>query len=130
MINSDHREGDDTPHSDSDIESAAQRGHGAFFGRRKGHKLRNHQAELIAQLLPHLSVDILQPAPVPLTELFGQPMEAVRLEIGFGGGLLVISGFAMLFWRVVRTAARAAQTTPSLREKRVSPHTLRHHVML
>ncbi len=27
---------------------------------------------------------------------------------------------------VERTAARAAQTTPSLREKRVSPHTLRH----
>ncbi|WP_022723601.1 tRNA (guanosine(46)-N7)-methyltransferase TrmB [Rhodopseudomonas sp. B29] len=67
-------------------ESAGERGHGAFFGRRKGHKLRNHQAELIAHLLPHLSVDISQPAPTDLGELFDPPANAVRLEIGFGGG--------------------------------------------
>ena len=32
--------------------------HGSFFGRRKGHKLRSHQADLIEQLLPRLALDI------------------------------------------------------------------------
>jgi tRNA (guanine-N7-)-methyltransferase len=60
--------------------------HGSFFGRRKGHKLRSHQADLIAQLLPRLSLDIGKPGPHDLTALFEPPVEAVRLEIGFGGG--------------------------------------------
>ncbi|MGP9813251.1 tRNA (guanine(46)-N(7))-methyltransferase TrmB [Rhodopseudomonas sp. NSM] len=59
---------------------------GSFFGRRKGHKLRAHQADLVGNLLPRLSLDIAAPAPVSLVELFGPPVEAVRLEIGFGGG--------------------------------------------
>ena len=37
--------------------------HGSFFGRRKGHKLRFHQADLIEHLLPRLSLDIGKPAP-------------------------------------------------------------------
>jgi tRNA (guanine-N7-)-methyltransferase len=60
--------------------------HGSFFGRRKGHKLRAHQAELIEHLLPHLSLDIASPAPAALGSLFGPGIDAVRLEIGFGGG--------------------------------------------
>src|SRR6201989_626504 len=59
---------------------------GSFFGRRKGHKLRAHQADLIAHLLPHLSLDIAAPAPSVVTELFDPAVEAMRLEIGFGGG--------------------------------------------
>ena len=43
---------------------------GSFFGRRKGHKLRIHQADLIDNLLPHLAIDISTPAPDRLTELF------------------------------------------------------------
>lgn len=35
-------------------------------------------------------------------------------EIGFAGGFMVIAGFALLFWRVVRTAARAADRFGSL----------------
>jgi len=35
-------------------------------------------------------------------------------EVGFAGGLLVLSAFALLFWRVVRTAARAADRFGSL----------------
>ncbi|MEI7650645.1 MAG: FtsW/RodA/SpoVE family cell cycle protein [Verrucomicrobiota bacterium] len=35
-------------------------------------------------------------------------------EIGFTGGLLVIGAFALLFWRVVRTASRAADRFGSL----------------
>jgi tRNA (guanine-N7-)-methyltransferase len=58
----------------------------AFFGRRKGHKLRARQAELVASLLPRLAVDIAQPPPADLAALFGVPVDDVQLEIGFGGG--------------------------------------------
>jgi tRNA (guanine-N7-)-methyltransferase len=63
-------------------EQAARR----FFGRRKGHRLRRHQAELIEHLLPRLALDLNTRAPRPLTALFRQPVGEVRLEIGFGGG--------------------------------------------
>jgi tRNA (guanine-N7-)-methyltransferase len=63
--------------------SVAQR---AFFGRRKGHKLRAHQADLIAHLLPKLALDIATPQVASLTALFDKPIDEVRLEIGFGGG--------------------------------------------
>ena len=59
---------------------------GSFFGRRKGHKLRIHQADLIENLLPHLALDIGSAAPENLAELFEAPLADVRLEIGFGGG--------------------------------------------
>lgn len=57
---------------------------GAFFGRRKGHKLRLGQAARVTELLPRLRVD-----PMHLgtpSALFAQPVREVRLEIGFGGG--------------------------------------------
>jgi tRNA (guanine-N7-)-methyltransferase len=60
--------------------------HGSFFGRRKGHRLRAHQADLIETLLPHLALDTSQPAPADLAGLFGDGIDNVRLEIGFGGG--------------------------------------------
>lgn len=63
-----------------------EHGQGSFFGRRKGHKLRNHQADLIANLLPRLVLDISQPSPPDLGSLFDRPVIAKRLEIGFGGG--------------------------------------------
>lgn len=59
---------------------------GSFFGRRKGHKLRAHQTDLIEQLLPRLALDIAKPGPLALAELFEPPVDDVRLEIGFGGG--------------------------------------------
>jgi tRNA (guanine-N7-)-methyltransferase len=59
---------------------------GSFFGRRKGHKLRDHQADLMATLLPRLTVGIADPAPLDLRTLFDTPVETIRLEIGFGGG--------------------------------------------
>jgi tRNA (guanine-N7-)-methyltransferase len=67
----------------SDVTVEGQR---AFFGRRKGHKLRAHQADLIAQLLPQLAIDIAGPRCGDLTGLFDAPVDSVRLEIGFGGG--------------------------------------------
>ena len=74
---------DSTPSPDDDI--AAHR-HGSFFGRRKGHKLRSHQADLIEQLLPRLALDITAPSPDGPARLFGPDVDHVRLEIGFGGG--------------------------------------------
>jgi len=66
-------------------DGAATHAHGSFFGRRKGHKLRSHQADLIEHLLPRLALDIAGPPPADLTGLF-DGCEEVRLEIGFGGG--------------------------------------------
>ena len=67
-------------------EDAGAHPHGAFFGRRKGHKLRAHQADLIEHLLPRLALDIASPAPAALAGLFDSAVDDVRLEIGFGGG--------------------------------------------
>jgi len=58
----------------------------AFFGRRKGHKLRRRQAELLATLLPRLAIDLNTPAPAALRTLFPVPVTDIHLEIGFGGG--------------------------------------------
>jgi tRNA (guanine-N7-)-methyltransferase len=58
----------------------------AFFGRRKGHKLRRRQAELMDTLLPRLAIDVARPAPGELSTLFPLPVTDVALEIGFGGG--------------------------------------------
>jgi tRNA (guanine-N7-)-methyltransferase len=62
------------------------RAQGSFFGRRKGHKLRDHQADLMTSLLPQLAIDISKPAPEHAHHLFGPETTSVRLEIGFGGG--------------------------------------------
>jgi tRNA (guanine-N7-)-methyltransferase len=59
---------------------------GAFFGRRKGHPLRPHQAALMESLLPRLAVDLAAPPPDPLAALFPHPADEIGIEIGFGGG--------------------------------------------
>ena len=58
---------------------------GAFFGRRKGHKLKSRQAALFDTLLPRLALDPSAAAPIDLRALFDD-VDDVRLEIGFGGG--------------------------------------------
>ena len=68
----------------SDATDAPTRG--SFFGRRTGHKLRAHQADLIEHLLPRLALDIGRPTPPDLASLFGPRADDLRLEIGFGGG--------------------------------------------
>jgi tRNA (guanine-N7-)-methyltransferase len=67
-------------------ENGAIHPHGSFFGRRKGHRLRPHQADLIEHLLPRLALDISGKSPGDLAELFDRPVDDIRLEIGFGGG--------------------------------------------
>jgi tRNA (guanine-N7-)-methyltransferase len=64
----------------------AASGDRAFFGRRKGRPLRPHQAALIDHLLPQLALALDRPAPDDVAAMFARPVEAVRLEIGFGGG--------------------------------------------
>jgi tRNA (guanine-N7-)-methyltransferase len=63
----------------------------AFFGRRKGHKLRAHRARLIETLLPKLALDLSRDAPADLSALFPVPAGEVVLEIGFGGGESMIA---------------------------------------
>jgi len=63
----------------------------AFFGRRKGHKLRPHQARLLDTLLPRLAIDLSGPAPAALGTLFPLPVDDIQLEIGFGGGEYLIA---------------------------------------
>jgi tRNA (guanine-N7-)-methyltransferase len=63
----------------------------AFFGRRKGHSLRPRQASLFRELLPKLALDLTQPAPPDLDQLFPIAVDGVRLEIGFGGAEHLIS---------------------------------------
>jgi tRNA (guanine-N7-)-methyltransferase len=77
---------DDDDDRDSAQADAAHVPRGAFFGRRKGHRLRAHQAALIDQLLPRLALDIRTPPPSDLSSLFDPPYPELRLEIGFGGG--------------------------------------------
>jgi len=76
----------DAPQDGVGDDGGVAHSHGSFFGRRKGHKLRIHQADLIDNLLPHLALDIGTSAPDDLTEIFESKPDAVRLEIGFGGG--------------------------------------------
>jgi tRNA (guanine-N7-)-methyltransferase len=63
----------------------------SFFGRRKGHKLRPRQEELLGTLLPQLALDLSRPAPARLAALFAVPVGQVVLEIGFGGGESMIA---------------------------------------
>jgi len=76
----------DSENRETDASDATVEGQRAFFGRRKGHKLRAHQADLMAQLLPQLAIDITGPRCGDLAGLFDAPVDSVRLEIGFGGG--------------------------------------------
>jgi len=78
--------GDSSKHDAGSDDRHAERPHGSFFGRRKGHKLRAHQADLIEHLLPRLALDIAGPAPAGLADMFDPPASEIRLEIGFGGG--------------------------------------------
>jgi len=56
-----------------------------LHGRRRGRRLRPGRQALVDRLLPQISLD---PATLPadLRHCFGRPVDAVWLEIGFGGG--------------------------------------------
>jgi tRNA (guanine-N7-)-methyltransferase len=56
------------------------------YGRRKGHRLRSRQMQLVDELLPKLRVPIADGATGDPKQLFPGRIDAVWLEIGFGGG--------------------------------------------
>jgi len=63
----------------------------AFFGRRRGKRLRPVQKEAMGSLLQLLKIDLEQIPPADLKTLFARPVKDVWLEIGFGGGEHLIS---------------------------------------
>lgn len=63
-----------------------QRRAGAFYGRRKAKPLKHSQSVLFENLLPLLKLDLSEPAPENLQELFESNVNKIVLEIGFGGG--------------------------------------------
>ncbi|WP_343313159.1 tRNA (guanosine(46)-N(7))-methyltransferase TrmB [Brucella sp. BE17] len=67
-------------------ENHPTRAAGNFYGRRHGKPLRPHQNDLFGDLLPRLKLNLDAPAPQDLRSLYDIRVEAVRLEIGFGGG--------------------------------------------
>lgn len=54
-----------------------------LYGRRKGKKLRQHQAGLLTDRLPNLSIDCSKP--IELADFFAPSPLEYRMEIGFGG---------------------------------------------
>jgi tRNA (guanine-N7-)-methyltransferase len=59
--------------------------HARLHGRRKGKKLRPHQALLIDELLPRIAIDARRKIVDPADEFAARPSQ-IWLEIGFGGG--------------------------------------------
>jgi tRNA (guanine-N7-)-methyltransferase len=55
------------------------------YGRRRGRKPSARQAALRERHLPRVAVDLSEPPPATLGELFSPPVSEVWLEIGFGG---------------------------------------------
>lgn len=74
--------------ADNDNEEGARKSRAseAFFGRRKGKPLRANQERLIHESLDALRLDLANPAPKDPATLFPVPVNAIRLESGFGGG--------------------------------------------
>ncbi|MFN0265185.1 tRNA (guanine(46)-N(7))-methyltransferase TrmB [Tepidamorphus sp. 3E244] len=65
-----------------------------LHGRRKGHALKARQGRLMEQLLPRIAVEVEQPAPARLADLFETAPDRLILEIGFGGGEHLAEGAA------------------------------------
>ena len=63
-----------------------QRATEAFYGRRKGKTLKPAQARALETAASELKLDLANPAPDQLVELFAHGPEKIIMEIGFGGG--------------------------------------------
>lgn len=59
---------------------------GSFFGRRKGKPLSPRREALMDNALSGLKLDLDNPAPSDLRDLFERDVHSVWLEVGFGGG--------------------------------------------
>ncbi|EFL89217.1 tRNA (guanosine(46)-N7)-methyltransferase TrmB [Ahrensia sp. R2A130] len=62
----------------------------SFYGRRKGPPLHGRKAQFMDDMLPKLALDLNEPAPANLADLFPDKNDAgptaFKMEIGFGGG--------------------------------------------
>jgi tRNA (guanine-N7-)-methyltransferase len=58
----------------------------SLHGRRQGPKLRPGRRRLLDELLPQVGFAVEPGRPLDPSTLFDPPPEAIRLEIGFGGG--------------------------------------------
>ena len=58
----------------------------SLYGRRVGRGMTAYQGALLKTTLPELKLDLQQPAPQPLGQLFRAGVADIWLEIGFGGG--------------------------------------------
>jgi tRNA (guanine-N7-)-methyltransferase len=56
------------------------------YGRRRGRAPSARQASLWQNALPRVALDLSQPPPMRLVEIFAPPVVDAWLEIGFGGG--------------------------------------------
>jgi tRNA (guanine-N7-)-methyltransferase len=56
------------------------------YGRRRGRRLSPRQQALIESALPKVAIDLSNPPPRSLPDLFGADLRDVWLEIGFGDG--------------------------------------------
>lgn len=56
------------------------------FGRRRSRRLTDRQSSLLDSLLPQVSLNLADPPPGDLRDLFRQDVDQVWIEIGFGGG--------------------------------------------
>jgi tRNA (guanine-N7-)-methyltransferase len=58
----------------------------AFFGRRRGKTVRPRQAAALESGLGRYRMDLGEPPPARLEDLFQAELSDIRVEIGFGGG--------------------------------------------
>jgi tRNA (guanine-N7-)-methyltransferase len=56
------------------------------YGRRRGRRLSPRQQALLEHDLPKVAIDLASPPPARLTDLFGDTLGDVWLEVGFGDG--------------------------------------------
>lgn len=68
------------------LEQKPERRSEAFFGRRKTQGLGARKTALVEDVLPRLRVPVEAEPPHDLRSIFDHDVEAVHLEIGFGGG--------------------------------------------
>src|SRR5262249_34929525 len=70
--------------------------HDNLYGRRKGKPLSPRRLGLMGTLYPRLAVDLAAASPADLKSIFPVPVDAVRLEIGFGGAEPLIAAASPL----------------------------------
>ncbi|MTI44666.1 tRNA (guanosine(46)-N7)-methyltransferase TrmB [Roseibium hamelinense] len=59
---------------------------GSFYGRRKGKPLSPRRTALMEDVLPKMRLDLHASAPSDIRTLFSSKVDAVWIEVGFGGG--------------------------------------------